>query len=520
MLAWNIASQLAGQGEWNTSMFASIFVPDFSLQALFARRPELRTKAIALIDGAPPLLKVVAANENACKAGVEVGLMKAQAEAVGVQVILRSSELEDVVHALLIACARKFSPRVLAKSLDLIVLDIAGLKSLFGSPEEIAARIHSSLARERLAVNIAVAGNPDCAMIAARGFAGVTIITGPKQIAHLPLTLLDLSPAALETLNLWGITALGGLAGLDAKAMSQRLGQQGVLWQKLACGQQVSPFLVDDEPIEFRERSELEYSIDLLDSLSFVVASLLERICANLEEHSLATSEVDYEFALDPPRVSGVDLSDDQLLSRRTLKLPHPTTDRKLLLRLIQLDLQSHPPAAPIVSVSLRAHAVRPRYLQQGLFAPQSPDPDKLELMLARLSNLVGTDQVGSPEIMDSHRPRAYVMACFAPDKAPAGVPQVSGRHSKVALRLFDPAKRATIRLRSDIPLQLSFDGKSGEVIEHSPPWLASGEWWNEMAYSRKEWDVEVQFADGETAKYRIFVDLCTNQPFVEGSYD
>ena len=55
-------------------LFASVFIPDFSLQALFARRPELRTKAIALIDGVPPLLRVVAANEKAMKAGVEVGL--------------------------------------------------------------------------------------------------------------------------------------------------------------------------------------------------------------------------------------------------------------------------------------------------------------------------------------------------------------------------------------------------------------------------------------------------------------
>jgi hypothetical protein len=29
-----------------------------------------------------------------------------------------------------------------------------------------------------------------------------------------------------------------------------------------------------------------------------------------------------------------------------------------------------------------------------------------------------------------------------------------------------------------------------------------------------------VQFADGAKAKYRIFLDLFTNQPFVDGSYD
>ena len=119
-------------------------------------------------------------------------------------------------------------------------------------------------------MNVGVAGNPDSAMIAARGYAGVSIISDAAQIGRLPLTLLDLSPSHLETLNLWGITTLGGLAALDAKALSQRLGQQGVQLQKLAHGQQVNPFLADEEQIEFRERSELESPIDLLDSLSFV----------------------------------------------------------------------------------------------------------------------------------------------------------------------------------------------------------------------------------------------------------
>lgn len=226
-------------------LFASIFVPDFSLQALFAKRPELQTEAIALIDGTPPILKVVAANEPACKLGVEVGLMKAQAEAVGVHIIQRSVELEDAAHALLLTCARSFSPRVQDKAMDLIVLDIDGLNSLFGSPEQIAARIHSSLLRERLSVNVSVAGNPDSAMIAARGYHGTTIIAAAAQIGRLPLSLLELSPAQLETLNLWGITTLGGLVSLDAKALSQRLGQPGVQLQKLARGQQVNPFVAD-----------------------------------------------------------------------------------------------------------------------------------------------------------------------------------------------------------------------------------------------------------------------------------
>jgi protein ImuB len=501
-------------------LFASIFVPSFPLQALFAAKPELRTEAIALIEGKPPLLKVMAANKKASKAGVEIGLMKAQAEMAGVHVILRSPEVEQFAHASLLACAQNFSPRVQDKAAHLVVVDIEGLRSLFGSPEQIASKIRASLLQERLRVNVAVATNPDTATIAARGCRGVTIVTDAKQIGSLPLALLDPSSAVLETMNLWGITTLGELAALSASSLSQRLGQEGVLLQKLARGQQVNPFVADGKELEFADRTEFEYSIDLLDPLSFVVSSLLERICANLEEHSLSTNRVDYELALDPPRVTGDELADEQLFHRRTLKLPNPTTDRKLLLRLVQLDLQSHPPTAPVMSVSIRVQAVRPRHMQQGLFAPQSPDPDKLELTVARLTNLVGEDQVGSPELVDSHRPRAFVMAKFEPAAVSDSKSPSLTRSPKVALRLFEPAKKASIRVRSDVPLQLSFDGKRGEVINHSPPWLSSGEWWTETEWNRKEWDVQLQFADGAIADYRIFIDLYTNQCFLEGSYD
>jgi protein ImuB len=501
-------------------LFASVFVSDFSLQALFARRPELQTNPIALIDGVPPILKVVAANEKARKLGVEIGLMKAQAEAVGVQVVERSVEIEEAAHSALLHCARACSPRVQDKAIDVVILDIDGLTNLFGSPEEIADKLHSSLLRERLSANVAVAGNPDSATLAARGYDGVTIVSSAGRLGRLPLTLLDMSPTALETLDLWGITTLAALASLDTKSLVQRLGQQGVKLQKLARGLPINPFLADEEKIEFRERSELEDAIDLLDSLSFVAASLLERICAKLEEHSLATNEIECELALDPPRIVGEDLPEDRLFHRRTIKLPNPTTDRRLLLRLMQLDWQAHPPSAAILKVSLLAHAVRPRYVQQGLFAPNMPDPSKLELLTARLSNLVGKHEVGSLELLDTNRPRAFVVAKFAPEADSGKVIRPSVCSSKVALRLFEPAKRANVRIRSDIPLHISFDGKSGDVIEHSQSWLSSGDWWNEMHYDRKEWDVEVRFTDGTKGRYRIFLNLFTNQPFVDGSYD
>jgi protein ImuB len=499
-------------------MFASVFVPDFSLQALFAARKELRNQAVAVVDGQAPLIRVIAVNGKASQAGVEPGLLKAQAEMAGINVVSRSEELERAAHQSLLDCAHDISPRVQDRGVDLVIAYIAGLQRLFGPPKQIADRIRNSMLERGISVTVGVAENPDTATIAARGFGGVAVITDAKQIRRLPVTLLNLSPEFLETLELWGINTLGQLADLDGVALSQRLGQEGVTAHKLARGQQVNPFIADEKELEFHERTDLEYAIDLLDPLSFVISSLVEKICAQLREHALATNELDCELALDPPRVAGEHMTDEQLFYRKTVRLPSPTTDQKFLLRLLQLELQSPSPNAPVTSVSIRANAVKPRYVQQGLFAPQTPDPDRLELTIARLSNLVGKDQIGSPEILDSNRPRGFVMGKFAPARDEKKSPRTL--LPKMALRLFEPPKRARIRLRSDVPIQVSFDGKTGAVINHTAPWLSSGEWWNDIGWNRKEWDVELRFETGATANYRIFVDLFTNTPFVEGTYD
>jgi protein ImuB len=500
-------------------LFAAIFLPNLAIQAVLAARPELRKVAIALIDGKPPLLRVIAANDQARKAGVEIGLMKVQAEIPGVNVLLRSPELEQAAHASLLACAGSFSPTVQDKRPDLVLVDVDGLKGLFGLPKQIAAKMRSALQQRHLYCNVAVAGNPDTATVAALGYHGVTIVTEAKQIAPLPITLLDPSSELLETTRLWGITTLGELAAFEPVALSQRLGQEGVTLQKLARGEQVNPFVADENELDFTERAELEYPIDLLDSLSFVLSSMLECICSKLEQHSLSTNEVDLELALDPPTVAGENLADAQRSHSRTIKLPNPTTDHNLLLRLFQLDLKSHPPSAPVIKLSLRADAVRPRQIQQSLFAPLAPDPDKMELTLARLASLVGEGEVGSPELIDTHRPRGFLMTRFAPpEPSRSGCRQA--HPSKVALRLFEPAKRAAIRIRQDAPLEVSFEGRRGEVIHHSGPWFASGDWWTTMGWSRKEWDVQLRFDNGAVQDYRIFLDLHSKQGFVEGSYD
>ncbi len=63
--------------------------------------------------------------------------------------------------------------------------------------------------------------------------------------------------------------------------------------------------------------------------------------------------------------------------------------------------------------MAINCEPVKPRLLQTGLFIPLAPEPEKLELMLARLAKLVGAENIGSPELLDTHRPDAFRVKRF-----------------------------------------------------------------------------------------------------------
>ena len=56
------------------------------------------------------------------------------------------------------------------------------------------------------------------------------------------------------------------------------------------------------------------------------------------------------------------------------------------------------------MKIHLSANRARPRALQSGLFQPIFPEPEKLELTLARIAGIVGEGRVGSVEPLDTHR--------------------------------------------------------------------------------------------------------------------
>src|SRR3954466_13886297 len=222
-------------------MFAAIFIPDFSLEAIVRAEPLLRERPVAVLEGAPPLERVMLANAKAQIAGAMAGLTKAQAEqARGVVLRSRSSDQEAAAHAALLDCAHSFSPRVEDAAPDLVLLDIAGLDRIFGTPQKIARDLGSKISQIGIEARVGIASNIETAQHAARGFEGVTVIPPGEEALRLgPLSVDVLAPAPeiMQTLDSWGIRTLRALASLPPIPLSERLGAEGLRLQNLSRGE-------------------------------------------------------------------------------------------------------------------------------------------------------------------------------------------------------------------------------------------------------------------------------------------
>jgi protein ImuB len=506
--------------------FASIYIPDFLVQAVVRGQRALGEGPLALLGGAPPLWNVVAANPAAFEAGIQLGMTKAQVAQFGnvgardtrarsaVHICMRSESQEKAAHAALLDAAWSVSPRVEDTALDTVVLDIEGLTTLFGSEENIARELARRVAAIGLAARVAVAANIEVAIHASRGFPGITIIPAGEErrrLGALPVGVLTAEAETLEILERWGVETLQALAALPVLQLSERLGQEGVRLSELARGVRQRSFVLAQASSSFAEEMELDDAVEELEPLSFLLGRLLDQLCARLEARALAVRAVRLRFELQPSFEKDFQTLKENVRTKlavkyyeKVLTLPVPMRNAKTLLKLLRLQLQGDPPPAPIQKIYMTADAAAPRVAQNGLFVPCGPDPEKLEVTIARLEKLVGEGNLGCVELLDSHRPDSFRMRrfgvaneqnkrCGKNDQNVKENPQMLA--AITALRVIRPAQAVRVEMRDEQPVRIYLRGMRGEVVAASGPWRSTGDWWQEDAWHQDEWDLEIEFS-------------------------
>ena len=546
-------------------LFACIYVPDFPVEAIVRASPELRDQPVAVLDGTPPVISVIAANARARTASIEIGMTKLQAETCpGIHLRRRCLLQEESAQSALLDCAHAFSPRVEDRSQsrtnktthgDTVILDVSGLDRLLGPPSQIARALASRVTKMGLIANVAIAGNPDAAMHAARGFSGVTVIapgTEDKRLSPLPIYLLDPSPEMLETLGCWGIRTFGAVAALPEIELSQRLGQEGLRLRKLAQGRAQCTLVPAEPALQFEEAIELEDAIELLEPLAFLLNRLLKQICERLMARALAAHALRLTLELTGHEdQSAEEQKASKGIHQRSFQFPVPMQDSRTFLKLLELDLAAHPPSGPVKKITIAAEPAPPRFGQSGLFLPRGPEPERLELTLARIRGITGDDRVGSAELLDTHAPGAFRMRPFCSNakaihhrdtetrrqqksgdrtKSLSSKSAMIGahgtknddrpRHQRTALRIFRPPLPTKVQTKHGMPARVFLRGHAHQVTAAAGPWRNSGGWWTDQSWTRDEWDLELRAERTSPLLVRMYRDLTSAKWYVEGSFD
>jgi protein ImuB len=345
-------------------LYACLYAREFPLQALLRLRPDLQGTPVAVLDGQPPLQMVCSFSRTALLKGAVHGLTRVEAEHIqGLQLLPRFPECEVAARTVFLECAATFSPCIEEIPRDTqcaVVLDIAGTERLFGPPAALAQRMRDGLAASGFRASVAVSVNFHAALLIASASRGIAIIEPGQEaaaLAHLSLDTLELSQKEAETFELWGIRSLGALAQLPEVKLISRLGQGRKRWREIASGILPHLFRPAEPKFSLEEFYEFESALEQVDSVLFIAARMIDNLVARAVGRALSLALLTLSMRLEGGR-------SHQLTLRPAL----PTIDRKFLLKLLQIELASHPPPAAIVAFTIAAEAGHASTVQLGLF--------------------------------------------------------------------------------------------------------------------------------------------------------
>ncbi|HTF64507.1 MAG TPA: hypothetical protein VK638_17630 [Edaphobacter sp.] len=504
--------------------YLCIRVPEFPVQTLLSLRPQMRRQPIAVLEHEPPLERVCSMNARAFQQGVRHGMTRVEMENIAdITGLRRSVNEEQSLRDALMALSGQLTPRLEEMSSDYvcsdyvcsIVLDLAGTERLIGSPVEVTRRLQQQLKVLNIEAAACVCDHVPTALAMVRTLRSdsvpALIPSGQERssLAPLPVSAIEPDTEQAETFRLWGIRTLGQLAALPIDELVSRMGQSGKRLHELATGTHRHHFRPLEPTFSLQAQVAFEEPIELIDSLLFVLGPMLDRLIALATAKALALLSVQLTLKLDTAMVHTI-----------SVRPALPSTDRKFLLKLLQLELAAHPPGSAVIGLELTAEPAPPSRVQGGLFAPQLPDVSRLDVTLARIQSIVGEGNVGSAQLKDSHAPEQFDIVPFRVQPAKS-LPDDLLSPVRMACRRLRPPWPARVTKEASRPSHVVCEHRHFRVKHAYGPWYSSGDWWNSDIWAREEWEVILRTESAPMPLHALLVhDLVAQAWRLEGVYD
>jgi len=170
-------------------MFATIYLPNFYLQAATRHQPELREKPVALVEEQERKPLIIQLNEAAQKAGIRKGMTPSQALARSLEVDIKVRALiqENSMQEILLHHAFTLSPFVEDTAPGVCSVQFTDCRKL----TEKVCRVIEQLGKCEIRAQVAVAPTPDASFLAAHLARPMLQIENAKAfLAPLPIETL------------------------------------------------------------------------------------------------------------------------------------------------------------------------------------------------------------------------------------------------------------------------------------------------------------------------------------------
>jgi hypothetical protein len=173
-------------------MFATIYLPNFYLQAAMRHQSQWRDHPVALIDTEHAKIAITQLNEPAEKEGINTGMTPSQALARCLRVIIKTRERtqENVIGGILLQHAFTLSPYVEATGPGVCTVQFTDNRNL----DTKLGKVIKQLRECELIAQAGIAATPDTSFLAAHLAEPVLQIEETKEfLASLPIETLAIA---------------------------------------------------------------------------------------------------------------------------------------------------------------------------------------------------------------------------------------------------------------------------------------------------------------------------------------
>lgn len=381
------------------------------------------------------------------------------------------------------------------------------MRGIEGTPARWIAAVRETLADWPLGVRLGCAANKFTARAAAIMEDGRVCAPGSERtfLAPLPLAMLALPRDTREKLALLGVGTLGDLAKLPAGPFTRRFGNEGMRWHARARGIDPAPivprprFLAIDHTLYGAGSAERE------EQVFFALRTLVARVAEDVALAGRHCGKLVLTLECENGDVHHI-----------SCVLAQPTAQASMFFDLLRARVEGLALGSPLAGLRLGAERLEEGGRALSLFPSSDPDPEILQLMIARLDAALGEGAARRIDAGPGYRyeTRTTHAAFTAPVQrslrvAPESAPPLP-QTAPLQFRLRKPA-RIEVTIAQGGP---AFVGTPPQaVLDYAGPWRSAEGWWD-IPLARDEYDVLLE--DGTL--YRLA--RCGKEWMVTGAYD